>query len=218
MERWYRNPCIYGQEKSDSPIVPEKPPNKHGDDKPCAEVVEERGELVWNAKQGGMRRTLSRASSRSKILVGSMSHGLLRVRRAAERDKSTRFTSLMHHITPDTLAASYRALKHDAAPGVDGCVWTEYGQKLQENLASLHMRMHSGSYRARPSLRVYIPKSDGTRRPLGIASVEDKILQHAASEVLSAIYEADFYGFSYGFRPKRGCHNALDALYVAIRP
>lgn len=146
----------------------------------------------------------------------SMSHGLLRVREAAERDKSIRFTSLMHHITPETLTASYRALKHDAAPGVDGCVWAEYGQKLKENLESLHTRMHTGSYRARPSLRVYIPKSDGTRRPLGIASVEDKILQHAVSETLSAIYETDFYGFSYGFRPERGCHNALDALYVAI--
>lgn len=146
----------------------------------------------------------------------SMSPGLLRVRRAAERGKSTRFTSLIHHITPDLLTASYRALKHEAAPGVDGCVWAEYGQKLEENLKSLHTRMYTGSYRARPSRRVYIPKSDGTKRPLGIASVEDKVLQHAVSETLSAIYEADFYGFSYGFRPGRGCHNALDALYVAI--
>jgi group II intron reverse transcriptase/maturase len=145
-----------------------------------------------------------------------MSHGLLRVRKAAEKDTSTQFTALLHHITPEVLKVSYYALKHDASPGIDGCEWEEYGANLDDKLENLHKRVHTGAYRAQPSLRVYIPKSDGKKRPLGIASLEDKIVQRAVSEILSAVYESDFYGFSYGFRPGRGCHSALDALYVAI--
>jgi group II intron reverse transcriptase/maturase len=131
-------------------------------------------------------------------------------------DKDTRFTALLHHITPETLRKSYHALQKGAAPGVDGCTWEEYQGNLNERLEELHARVHKGTYRAQPSRRVYIPKPDGKKRPLGIAALEDKIVQQAVSEVLTAIYEADFYGFSYGFRPDRGCHDALDALYVAI--
>jgi group II intron reverse transcriptase/maturase len=145
-----------------------------------------------------------------------MSQGLLRVREAAAKDKSTRFTSLLHHITAESLEASYYALKRNAAPGVDGRTWGEYQSDIAERLENLHARIHRGSYRAQPSLRVYIPKSDGKKRPLGIASLEDKIVQQAVSEVLSVIYETEFYGFSYGFRPRRGCHDALDAIYVAL--
>ena len=145
-----------------------------------------------------------------------MSQGLLRVREAAAKDKSTRFTSLLHHITVKSLESSYYALKRNAAPGIDGRTWSEFQSDIAARLEELHARIHRGSYRTQPSLRVYIPKSDGKKRPLGIASLEDKIVQHAVSEILSAIYETEFCGFSYGFRPERGCHDALDALYVAI--
>lgn len=145
-----------------------------------------------------------------------MSQGLLRVREAVSKDKRIQFTSLLHHITTESLEASYYALKRNAAPGVDGRTWSEYQSNIAERLEGLHTRIHRGSYRAQPSLRVYIPKSDGKKRPLGIASLEDKIVQHAVSEILSVIYESEFYGFSYGFRPGRGCHDALDAIYVAL--
>jgi len=145
-----------------------------------------------------------------------MSQGLLRVRERAVKDKSVRFTALLHHITVEALEASYNALKCNAAPGVDGCTWQDYQKDRAERLKELHARIHSGAYRAQPSLRAYIPKSDGTKRPLGIAALEDKIVQHAVSEILAAIYETEFYGFSYGFRPGRGCHDALDSLYMGI--
>jgi group II intron reverse transcriptase/maturase len=134
----------------------------------------------------------------------------------ASEDKDTRFTALLHHITPETLRKSCNALKKRAAPGVDGCTWDEYQGNLAERIEDLHTRVHKGTYRALPSRRVYIPKPDGKKRPLGIAALEDKIVQQAVSEVLTAIYETDFYDFSYGFRPDRGCHDALDALYVAL--
>lgn len=206
-----------GREKSDSLIVPEKLPNKCGDNKPQAEAAEGRSGLMENTKRDVMRRTQCRTGCCTVTAgVKGMSAGLLRVRKVAEEGKSTRFTALLHHVTVDALRESYFALKKQAAPGVDGCVWADYQEGLSERLEELHGKVHSGAYRAQPSRRVYIPKPDGSKRPLGIAALEDKIVQYAVSRVLMAIYEADFYGFSYGFRPDRGCHNALDALYVAI--
>jgi group II intron reverse transcriptase/maturase len=141
---------------------------------------------------------------------------LERVREVARRDKEARFTALLHHVTIERLRAAYRAIRPQAAPGVDGVTWVAYGQDLETNLQDLHRRLHAGSYRARPSRRSYIPKADGRLRPLGIAVVEDKILQRAVVEVLNAVYESDFRGFSYGFRPGRNPHQALDALTVGI--
>jgi RNA-directed DNA polymerase len=138
------------------------------------------------------------------------------VREVARRDKEARFTALLHHVSVDRLRAAYRAIRPQAAPGVDGLTWEAYGQDLEANLQDLHRRLHAGSYRARPSRRSYIPKADGRLRPLGIATVEDKILQRAVVEVLNAVYETDFRGFSYGFRPGRNPHQALDALSVGI--
>ena len=137
-----------------------------------------------------------------------------RVREVARRDKEARFTALLHHVDVARLRAAYWAIRPQAAPGVDGVTWSTYGQDLEANLGDLHRRVHTGRYRARPSRRVYIPKADGRQRPLGIASLEDKILQRAVVEVLNAIYEEDFVGFSYGFRPGRSPHDALDALNV----
>jgi len=139
-----------------------------------------------------------------------------RVREVARKDKEARFTALLHHVDHDRLRSAYRAIRPQAAPGVDGVTWAAYGQDLEANLSDLHERVHAGRYRARPSRRVYIPKADGRLRPLGIASLEDKIVQRAVVEVLNAIYEVDFVGFSYGFRPGRGPHDALDALAAGI--
>ena len=137
-------------------------------------------------------------------------------REIARRDKEVRFTALLHHVDRARLRAAYWAIRLKAAPGVDGVTWEAYGQDLEANLHDLHTRLHSGRYRARPSRRVYIPKADGRSRPLGIATLEDKIAQRAVVEVLNAIYEVDFLGFSYGFRPGRSPHHALDALAVGI--
>ena len=145
-----------------------------------------------------------------------MSSGLERVRTAARLRKKEKFTALLHHVTIDLLRDAYSWLKRDAAAGVDGVTWDEYGTDLESNLVDLHARLHRGAYRAQPSRRVYIPKPDGRQRPLGIAALEDKIVQRALVELLNAIYEEDFLGFSYGFRPGRGQHDALDALYVGI--
>jgi group II intron reverse transcriptase/maturase len=140
---------------------------------------------------------------------------LERVRQAARRDKGLRFTALLHHVyNLDTLRNAYVALKREAAPGVDGITWASYGERLEENLQELSGRLKRGAYRARPGRRVYIPKSDGKQRPLGVISLEDKLVQRATTRVMNAIYETDFLGFSYGFRPGRGQHDALDALYV----
>jgi retron-type reverse transcriptase len=138
------------------------------------------------------------------------------VRLAAAKDRDARFTALLHHVDVDRLRGAYRALSPKAAAGVDGETWESYGQNLGENLEDLLARVQRGAYRAKPSRRVYIPKADGRLRPLGIAALEDKIVQRAVVEVLNAIYETDFLGFSYGFRPGRGPHDALDALTVAI--
>jgi RNA-directed DNA polymerase len=145
-----------------------------------------------------------------------VSSDLDRVRQVARTDKQVRFTALLHHVTVERLAVAYRAIRPDAAPGVDGVTWREYGLDLEANLRDLHARVQRGAYRAKPTRRVYIPKPDGRLRPLGVAALEDKILQRAVVEVLNAVYEEDFLGFSYGFRPGRSPHDALDALAAAI--
>jgi RNA-directed DNA polymerase len=195
-----------GPEKSDSVIVAVKPANKAG--KPVAEWVEPRTGTKGNTGQPHTRRTQSR---------DSVSQGLDRVRNAARQRKKEKFTALLHHVTVDLLRESFLALKRRAAPGVDGVTWEDYEVGLEGNLLDLHARVHSGGYRALPVRRRFIPKP-GTdkQRPLGIAAMEDKIVQRALVAVLNAIYEEDFLGFSYGFRPGRSQHDALDALSVAI--
>jgi group II intron reverse transcriptase/maturase len=138
------------------------------------------------------------------------------VREGARRDKQTRFTALLHHVTLGRLRESFYVLKRDAAPGVDGVTWREYETHLDTRLVALHQTVHRGTYRAQPSKRAYIPKPDGRQRPLGIAALEDKVVPHAAATVLNEIYEEDFAGFSYGFRPRRSPHRALDALWVGL--
>jgi RNA-directed DNA polymerase len=196
---------MHGRWKSDRSVLPAKPPNNAAD--AVAEVVEGRDLAEGNTT--GKTRPGHRAGR-------SVPSALDRVRRIAEGNKDARFTALLHDIDVDRLRAAYWALKPRAAPGVDGVTWADYGQDLEENLRDLHARVHRGSYRARPSRRAYIPKADGRLRPLGIASLEDKILQRATVEVLNAIYETDFLGFSYGFRPGRSPHHALDALAAGI--
>ena len=198
-----RNMGVY--EKSDTAIVPENTVNKG--DTSLAEQWEGRAVLKWNRQPSAAIRTQSR---------GVASTGLLAVRRAAQRSKNLKFTALMHHIDIGLLRQSYLKLKRNAAPGIDGVVWATYGERLDERLILLHKRIHQGSYRAQPSRRVYIPKADGSQRPLSILCIEDKIVQQAVVEVLQSIYESDFMGFSYGFRPGRGQHDALDALQVAL--
>jgi RNA-directed DNA polymerase len=192
--------------KSDGPVVPAKPLNK-----PAvmagAEVVEGRGPA------GGNTASESRPGRSAGPGVSS---DLDRVRQLARKDKDVRFTALLHHVTVDRLREAYRAISPNAAAGVDGITWRDYGLDLEANLLDLHARVHRGAYRARPTRRVFIPKADGRLRPLGVAALEDKILQRAVVEVLNAIYEEDFLGFSYGFRPGRSPHDALDALSVGI--
>jgi len=147
---------------------------------------------------------------------GNALAGLHRVREVAKSEKQLRFTALLHHVSVSLLVNSFYALKRQAAPGVDGLTWQEYETDLDKRLEDLHSRVHRGTYRALPSKRAYIPKPDGRQRPLGIAALEDKIVQHAVGTVLNQIYEEDFLGFSYGFRPRRSAHDALDALSVAI--
>lgn len=195
-----------GPEKSDSAIVAEKPANKAG--QPVAEWAEPRAGTKGNTIQPHTRRTQSR---------GSVSQGLDRVRIAARQRKKEKFTALLHHVTVDLLRESFLALKRRAAPGVDGVTWEDYEVGLEGNLEDLHARVHSGGYRALPVRRRFIPKPGSDKqRPLGVAALEDKIVQRALVAVLNAIYEEDFLGFSYGFRPGRSQHDALDALSVAI--
>ena len=191
--------------ESYSGIVPTKQPNKSGT--PPAEAVEGRPLTKENTSEPNSCRTPCRESGRS---------GLERVREAARKDKKQRFTALLHHVSIDLLRESYYSLKKKAAPGVDGMTWKEYGEDLEARLADLHGRIHRGAYRAQPSRRTWIDKTDGRQRPLGIAAQEDKVVQHAVGKVLSQIWEEDFQGFSYGFRPGRGQHDALDALWVGI--
>lgn len=143
-------------------------------------------------------------------------NGLDRIREAAKRSKKTRFTSLMHHITKDLLRESYYGLKKKAAPGIDGVTWHQYGEDLENLLKTLHERIHKGTYKAKPSKRIYVPKPNGKQRPIGIAALEDKIVEQAVATILNQIYEEEFLGFSYGFRPERSQHRALDAIWVGI--
>ena len=186
-------------------VVPTKAPNK--DPRGSAEGPEGRRSIKENTGESNPRRTQSRETG---------SRGLDGVREAAKRDKGLRFTALLHHVTEALLRDSFYSLKRQAAPGVDQVTWQEYEQGLEARREDLHGRVHRGAYRAQPSRRIYIPKSDGRQRPLGIAAVEDKIVQQAVVTVLNAIYEEDFTGFSYGFRPKRSAHDALDALTAGI--
>ena len=197
---------MHGSEKSDSAIRAMKPANKGAS--AAAERVEQRAGTEGNTGQPRTRRTQSR---------GSVSPGLDRVRQAARQRKKERFTTLLHHVTVDLLRDAFLALRRRAAPGVDGLTWEDYEADLEGNLRELHARVHRGTYRALPVRRRFIPKPGSDKqRPLGIAALEDKIAQRAVVAVLNAIYEEDFLGFSYGFRPGRGQHDALDALSVAI--
>jgi len=196
---------MHDREKSDDLVLPAKPPNNTPGG--VAEVVEGRGSPEGNAA----------SATRSGLSAGqSAQSGLDRVRQVAREDKDVRFTALLHHVDVDRLRVACWAIRPKAAPGVGGVTWHDYGSDLEANLRDLHTRVHGGSYRAKPSLRAYIPKPDGRQRPLGIAALEDKILQRAVVEVLNAIYEQDFVGFSYGFRPGRSPHDALDALATGI--
>jgi len=192
--------------KSDRPTVPEKSSNNAG--QLAAEGMEGRDLAEGNLPQQNASRTPSREDALS---------ALERVRQAAKKDKKLRFTALLHHIyNPETLRKAYYSLKKEAAPGVDGETWRHYGETLEDNLQDLSHRLKRGAYRAKPVRRVYIPKADGRQRPLGVTALEDKIVQRAAVEVLNAIYETDFLGYSYGFRPGRSQHQALDALYTGL--
>src|SRR5262247_3715450 len=196
---------MYGREKSDSAIVAGKPTNNAV--LTAAEPVERRAEAKGNASQQSTDRAQNRAAA-SQVLA--------RIRKVAKERKKERFTALLHHISVDLPDEAFFDLKEDAAPGVDGLTWADYEQSLERNLEDLHARIHRGAYRALPSRRVYIAKPDGRQRPLAIAALEDKVVQRATVAVLNAIYEEDFLGFSYGFRPGRGTHDALDALVVGI--
>jgi RNA-directed DNA polymerase len=202
-----REPSTHADRKSDGPVVPAKPPNNAVPAGAAAEAVEESGPAEGNA--ASETRPGRRAGQGG-------SSDLDRVREAARRDKEARFTALLHHITPGRLLGAYRAINPKAAPGVDEVTWEAYGRELEANLRDLHGRLRRGAYRARPARGVSIPKPDGRRRPLAIAALEDKVVQRATVEVLNAIYEQDFLGFSYGFRPGRGPHDGLDALAVGI--
>ena len=192
--------------KSDRSVVPRKPPNKAG--QPAAEAAEGRGLAKGNSPESNAFRTQRRGDARS---------ALERVRRAARKDRKQRFTALFHHVYDiDRLRDAYFALKRDASAGVDGETWRHYGEALEGNLVDLADRLKRGAYRAKPVRRVHIPKPDGRQRPIGVTTLEDKVVQRAVVEVLNAIYEEDFVPFSYGFRPGRSQHQALDALAVGL--
>jgi RNA-directed DNA polymerase len=201
-----RTARAYVSEESHSGIVPMNHSNK--DKTPSAESAEGRPLIKENARQPSTYPTQSG--------VG-VSPGLARVRKAAKENKEMKFTALLHHLTVDLLRESFYSLKRKAAPGVDGVTWHEYETGIEDRLIDLHGRVHRGAYRAMPSRRVYIEKEDGRQRPLGVAALEDKIVQHAVVTILNQIYEEDFLGFSYGFRPGRSQHDALDALSYALR-
>src|SRR5215510_9135325 len=206
---------MHGHEKSDSVIVAAKPVNKvlcptveqSVAEPATAEPVEPRAETEGNADQQSTCRAQSRIS---------VSQALERIRKVARERKKERFTALFHHISVDLLEEAFYELKEDAAPGVDRLAWTDYEADLECKLEDLHDRVQRGAYRALPSRRVYIPKPGGRQRPLAVAALEDKIVQRAVVTLLNAIYEENFLGFSYGFRPGRGTHDALDALCVGI--
>ena len=192
-------------EKSDLPEVAWKGANKAAS--AAAESVERRGGAKENADLQSTVRTQSR---------DAVSRAQARIREAVIRNRQDKLTALLHHVNIDVLRASFFGLKKTAAPGVDEMTWSEYAEHLEANLLDLHARVHTGAYRALPSRRKYIPKADGRQRPLGIAAIEDKIVQAAVVTILTPIYELAFLGFSYGFRPKRHQHQALDALAFGI--
>src|SRR3954447_1093417 len=196
---------MHGHEKSDPAIVAKKPANNAG--QPAAERVERRAGTEGNAGQQSTRRAQNRES---------VSQALERVRQAAKQRRKERFTALFHHINSAMLRTAFFALKRDAAAGVDGVTWQDYEADLDRRIEDLSDRVHRGAYRAQPSRRRYIPKPDGRQRPLAVAALEDKVVQGATTALLNAIYEEEFLGFSYGFRPGRGQHDALDALHVGI--
>jgi group II intron reverse transcriptase/maturase len=204
---------LNGRRKSDRPVVATKPANKvgataHKVAASMAERVERRG--LAQGKPPG--QNTNRAQDRAVV-----QSALSRIRQAAVKDKQAKFTSLMHHIyNPSTLREAFLALKRDAAPGVDGETWRQYRENLERNLADLSARLRRGAYRAKPVRRAFITKDDGRQRPLGVTALEDKIAQRATVEVLNGIYETDFLGFSYGYRPGKSPHHALDALYTAL--
>ena len=229
---------MYGSGKSDGSIVPEKPLNKACDASRVAERVEGRGPTKGNLFEQNKFRTPSRA--KGAIMANSkrarsgkppirprgrtcprtdddLQSARERIRQAARLDRELQFTSLWHHVyNVGRLRQAYKSLKRKAGPGVDGETWQHYGEGLEENLQDLSGRLARGAYRAKPVKRVFIPKPDGRERPIGVPALEDKIVQRATVEVLNAIYETDFKGFSYGFRPGRSAHDALDALAVGI--
>src|SRR6266849_2512102 len=196
---------MHGREKSDPAIVAKKPANNAG--QPAAERVERRAGTEGNAGQQSTRRAQDRES---------VSQALERVRQAAKQRRKERFTALFHHINSAMLRTAFFALKRDAAAGVDGVTWRDYEADLDRRIEDLSDRVHRGAYRAQPSRRRYIPKPDGRQRPLAVAALEDKVVQRATTALLNAIYEEEFLGFSYGSRPGRGQHDALDALHVGI--
>ena len=196
---------MHGRERSDSAIVAVKPANKVGPT--TAEQVERRAGAEGNAGQQSMRRAQDRES---------VSQALGRIRRAARQRKKERFTALFHHISAPMLRTAFYELKREAAPGVDGLIWRDYEADLDHRIENLQDQVQRGAYRAQPSRRRYIPKPDGRQRPLAVAALEDKIVQRAVVAVLSAIYEEEFLGFSYGFRPHRSQHDALDALSTGL--
>jgi retron-type reverse transcriptase len=200
------NADMHGPEKSDCAVLPMNQPNK-GEISP-AEAGEERA----RTKENIVRSNTSPTQSGERV-----SQGLSGVRQAAKERRQERFTALLHHMTVGLLRDSFYALKRQAAPGVDGVTWKEYEAGLEGRIGDLHNRAHRGAYQAQPSRRVYIPKADGRQRPLGIAVLEDKLVQQAVVTILNQIYEVDFQGFSYGFRPGRNPHQALDALVVGIQ-
>ena len=199
------NANMHALEKSDCAIVPMNQPNKG--EQSSAEVGEGRAPTKENIVQSNTSPTQSGKR---------VSQGLRGVRQAAKERKQERFTALLHHVSVGLLRDSFYALKRQAAPGVDGMTWKGYETGLEDRIADLHSRVHRGAYQAQPSRRVYIPKADGRQRPLGIAALEDKIVQQAVVTILNEIYEVDFLGFSYGFRPGRSPHQALDALSVGL--
>ncbi len=195
-----------GVKESDGAILPSKRANKGA--RAPAEFVEGRAPTEGNPRSESTRRTQCRES---------VTQAAERIRQAATRKPQEKLTALLHHVTPDALRWAFHAIKRDAAVGVDGMTWAEYAEGLEGRLLDLHRRVQSGAYRAPPVRRVEIPKPDGGTRPLGVAALEDKIVQKAVAEIiLTPIYEPVFLGFSYGFRPGRGAHDALDALAVAI--
>ena len=203
-----RTSGMHGGEESDGVVLLMSPSNKATEQQAgAAERVEGRTPTEENTSQG---RTPPAQDGRG------VSQGLAGVRRVARERKQEQFTTLLHHLTLDLLRASFYALKKSAAPGVDGVRWREYEDGLEERLADLKDRIHRGAYRAQASRRIYIPKADGRQRPIGIAALEDKIVQQAVVTILNEIYEVDFRGFSYGFRPGRSPHQALDALSVGL--